>query len=152
MWRHGKRNEHRNAQVHDNSVTVNGPSDDCTSTPSPGNRMVSRLAICDRTRSNACGVKSAWYCRSSSVTLAASCVDLLTLAMMLEWSRSPRRTCKTQKKFAKTLSREANREHTLLIFPLRLSRRLFVCSPSVKCFALKHDTHSFLIGSQLRWK
>ena len=149
MWRHGKRNEQRNAQVHDDLVTVSGPSDDCTGTPSPGKCTVSRLAICDRTRSNACGVKSAWYCRSSSVTLAASCVDLLTLAMMLEWSRSPR---KTQKKSEKKLSREANREHTLLIFPLRLSRRLFVCSPRVKCFALKHDTHSCLIGSQLRWK
>lgn len=90
-------------------------------------------------------VKRMWGQECLVLSVIICHVDLLTLAMMPEWSRSSRRTRKTQKKSEKKLSRDVNCKHMLLIFPLRLSRRLFVCSLKREMCRLNHDTHSCLI-------
>ena len=59
MWRHGKRNVHRHAHVHESSVTVSGPSGDGTGAPAfLGNWTVPRLAISARTWPYACEVSN----------------------------------------------------------------------------------------------
>ena len=68
--------------------------------------------------------------------------------MMLTCFLSPRSTRNTEWKSWKNVYKEANREHTLFSFPLKLSSRLFVDSPRLNDLTLKQATHSRLIGSQ----